>query len=112
MTTTVTNDSAAKSGSVPGRRVAVVGAGLGGLSAAVSLAAAGFQVDVFEKNDRVGGKLNVHSQDGFSFDLGPSILTLPHIFRELFARAGRRLRTTSPCVRSDRTGGTFSRMAG
>ena len=91
MTTAVTNDSAAKSGSVPGRRVAVVGAGLGGLSAAVSLAAAGFQVDVFEKNDRVGGKLNVHSQDGFSFDLGPSILTLPHIFRELFARAGRRL---------------------
>jgi len=70
-------------------RVAVIGAGLGGLSAAISLRAAGYQVEVFEKNPRIGGKLNVLEQDGFTFDLGPSIFTLPQFFRDLFDRAGR-----------------------
>lgn len=74
-----------------GRRVAVIGAGLGGLSAALSLAAAGCQVELHEKNSHLGGKLNVLTRDGFSFDLGPSIFTLPQIFTRLFARAGRRL---------------------
>lgn len=68
--------------------VVVVGAGLGGLSAAISLAAAGYRVRVFEKNKRVGGKLNLMRRKGFSFDMGPSILTLPQVFRELFRRAG------------------------
>lgn len=72
-------------------RVAVIGAGLGGMSAALSLAAAGCAVDLYEKNGHLGGKLNVLTLDGFSFDMGPSIFTLPHIFQELFARAGRRL---------------------
>ena len=84
------NQQHASSPSSPARRVAVVGAGLGGLSAAVSLAAAGYRVEIFEKNPQVGGKLNVLARDGFSFDLGPSIMTLPQIFRDLFARAGRR----------------------
>jgi len=69
----------------------VIGAGLGGLSAAISLAAAGFQVEVLEKNDKVGGKLNILSRDGFTFDLGPSILTMPQVFETLFQRAGRRM---------------------
>lgn len=73
-----------------GKRVVVIGAGLGGMSAALSLAAAGYRVEVYEKNPRVGGKLNVLEKEGFSFDLGPSIFTLPHIFQELFARAGKR----------------------
>lgn len=72
-------------------RVAVIGAGLGGISAAISLRAAGYDVHVFEKNERIGGKLNVLSKDGFTFDLGPSIFTLPQIFRDLFERAGRRM---------------------
>ncbi len=71
-------------------RVAVIGAGLGGMSAALSLAAAGCAVDLYEKNSHLGGKLNVLTRDGFSFDLGPSIFTLPHIFQQLFARGGRR----------------------
>lgn len=71
-------------------RVVVIGAGLGGLSAAISLASEGFIVDVVEKNDKVGGKLNVMVKDGFTFDLGPSILTMPHIFDALFTRAGKR----------------------
>lgn len=74
-----------------GSSVVVIGGGLGGLSAAISLAAAGFRVAVHEKNDRPGGKLNVLRKDGFSFDLGPSIFTLPQFFRALFARAGKRL---------------------
>lgn len=73
------------------KKVLVIGCGLGGLSAALSLAADGFSVEVLEKNDKAGGKLNVLVKDGFSFDLGPSILTMPHIFEQLFERTGRKL---------------------
>lgn len=74
------------------RNVAVIGAGLGGLSAAISLAQEGYQVDVYEKNDKVGGKLNMMREKGYTFDLGPSILTLPHIFETLFIRSGRKMK--------------------
>lgn len=67
-----------------GKNVAVIGAGLGGISAAISLAARGYHVSVYEKNEHVGGKLNLLKKDGFQFDLGPSILTLPAIFERLF----------------------------
>jgi diapolycopene oxygenase len=79
------NDRQAKS------KVLVVGAGLGGLAAATSLAQKGYQVELFEKNERIGGKLNVLKEKGFSFDLGPSIFTLPHMFRPLFESNGRSL---------------------
>lgn len=74
------------------KKVVVIGGGLGGMSAALSLAADGFSVEVVEKNDKAGGKLNVLVKDGFSFDLGPSILTMPHIFEALFERTGKKLR--------------------
>ncbi len=74
------------------KRIIVIGAGLGGLSAAISLAQAGYAVEVFEKNRRIGGKLNVLQEGGYSFDLGPSILTLPHLFERLFERSGKRMR--------------------
>lgn len=73
------------------KTVIVIGAGLGGMSAAIALAMRGFGVTVFEKNAQVGGKLNVLRDHGFSFDLGPSILTLPHVFRPLFEDGGRTL---------------------
>ncbi|WAR45519.1 phytoene desaturase family protein [Methylomonas rapida] len=73
------------------QRVIVIGAGLGGLSAAISLATAGFSVQLVEKNDKVGGKLNIMIKDGFTFDLGPSILTMPHIFEALFKGAGKNM---------------------
>ena len=76
---------------VRNKNVIVIGAGLGGMSAALSLAAEGFTVSIFEKNDRVGGKLNLLQKDGFSFDLGPSIFTLPQYFRSLFDRCGKNL---------------------
>ena len=72
-----------------GKKVVVIGAGLGGISAAISLATEGFDVELHEKNDKVGGKLNFLEKDGYSFDLGPSIIILPHLFRRLFDRAGR-----------------------
>ncbi len=72
-------------------RVAIIGGGLGGMSAAISLRAAGYEVDLFEKNAHLGGKLNVLAQDGFTFDLGPSIFTLPQIFQDLFQRAGKKM---------------------
>ncbi len=73
------------------KNVVVVGAGLGGLSAAISLKAEGFDVEIVEKNERIGGKLNFKELDGFGFDLGPSIFTLPEFFRDLWARAGKRM---------------------
>ncbi len=72
-------------------RVAVIGSGFGGLSAAVRLAAAGHEVDVFEKRDRIGGRAYQYEQDGFRFDGGPTVLTAPFMFEELFALAGERL---------------------
>lgn len=73
------------------KKILVVGAGLGGLATAVALAQKGFQVEIHERNDRIGGKLNVLHEQGFSFDLGPSILTLPHLFSPLFESTGKTL---------------------
>ena len=64
-------------------RVVVVGAGVGGLVAAVRLAAAGHRVTVVEASDTVGGKLGRYTRDGFSFDTGPSLFTLPQVFADL-----------------------------
>ena len=74
-----------------GKKIIVIGAGLGGLSAAISLKQAGYDVELFEKNAQIGGKLNVLSERGYTFDLGPSILTLPHIFERLFERSGKKM---------------------
>ena len=64
---------------------------MAGLSAAISLTQQGYQVRLFEKNQHLGGKLNILKQEGFSFDLGPSILTMPHIFEKLFRDSGRNM---------------------
>ena len=73
------------------QKVAIIGSGLGGLSAAISLRAAGCEVEVFEKNERIGGKLNLKELNGYTFDLGPSIFTLPQFFEDLFQRAGKKM---------------------
>lgn len=69
----------------------VIGAGVGGLSAAIRLAVAGWQVTVYEKNPTVGGKMSEIIQDGFRWDTGPSVITMRHVLEALFADAGRRL---------------------
>jgi phytoene desaturase len=68
----------------------IVGAGLGGLSAAIHLRLQGRAVTIFEANDRAGGRANVIERDGFRFDTGPSLLNYPFVFDDLFAAAGRR----------------------
>ncbi|MDN5696685.1 MAG: phytoene desaturase family protein [Rubrobacter sp.] len=74
------------------KRVAVVGAGVGGLAAAIRLAASGFAVDVFEKNSSIGGRMNrLVTEEGFTFDTGPSLLLMTDTYRDLFRAAGRRL---------------------
>ena len=70
------------------RRVAVIGGGLAGLSAAIHLARRGCEVTLFEQNERPGGKMGEIRQDGFRFDTGPSLLTMPFVLDELFADAG------------------------
>jgi diapolycopene oxygenase len=72
-------------------RVAVIGAGLGGMAAAVRLAAAGVEVDVFEQASVTGGKAASLSVGGYRFDTGPSLLTMPFVFEKLFKEAGARM---------------------
>lgn len=69
----------------------VVGAGIGGLSAAIRLARAGQQVLVLEQNPAVGGKMSELRDNGYRWDLGPSVITMRPVFEDLFAAAGRRL---------------------
>jgi len=73
------------------KRVAVVGAGIGALAAAVRLRSAGFEVDVFEKNGRIGGRMDRLRMGGFTFDTGPSLLLMTDTYRNLFRSAGRNL---------------------
>ncbi|MEY4568134.1 MAG: Diapolycopene oxygenase, partial [Planctomycetota bacterium] len=68
--------------------VGVVGGGLAGLAAACTLAARGHRVTLLDKNSWVGGKAAVHQQDGFRFDMGPTILTLPSVLKRIFEEAG------------------------
>ena len=83
------------------KTVLVIGGGLGGLSAAISLAQAGYDVSLYEKNDHIGGKLNRLDQDGFGFDLGPSILTMPQIFEKLFSASGKSMKDYVPIEKLD-----------
>lgn len=69
-------------------RIAVVGAGVGGLAAAVELAHAGHAVTVLEQGDAPGGKCARVVRGDFRWDAGPSLLTMPHVFRTLFAATG------------------------
>lgn len=69
----------------------VIGGGVGGLAAAARLAAVGHAVTLCEQSERLGGKLSEHTRDGFRWDTGPSLLTLPQVLEELFAATGEPL---------------------
>lgn len=65
-------------------KIIVIGAGVAGLSAAVRLQRLGYEVTLYEKDSQVGGKMNQIKKDGFTFDLGPTIVMMPEIYREIF----------------------------
>jgi phytoene desaturase len=69
----------------------VIGSGFGGLAAAVRLGVRGYRVTVVDKLDAPGGRAYVHRQDGFTFDAGPTVITAPFLFEELWSLCGRRL---------------------
>ncbi len=71
--------------------IVVVGAGMGGLAVSARLAAQGHRVTLLEQAPEVGGKLGRFERDGFAFDTGPSLLTLPAVYRDLFLKTGTRL---------------------
>ncbi|WP_338870803.1 phytoene desaturase family protein [Myxococcus stipitatus] len=79
------------SGRTQGRRVVVVGAGVGGLAAAARLARQGFEVQVVEKTGAPGGRCGRLRVDGFTWDLGPTIVLMPEVFEETFRALGRRI---------------------
>jgi len=81
--------------------IGVVGGGLGGLAAAIRLAAAGQTVHLFEKNAWLGGKMNVLEEKGFVFDRGPTIITMPQVLHRLFEVAGRRTQDYLKLVKLD-----------
>jgi len=80
-------------------RVAVVGGGVGGLTTAALLARAGCRVVLFEKNDQPGGKLGWEEEAGYSWDTGPSLLTMPHVLEEVWEACGKKLEDDLELVR-------------
>ena len=82
-------------------RIGVVGGGLGGLAAACTLAARGYKVMLFERNEWLGGKAARLEAEGFRFDMGPTIVTIPSVLRRIFFEAGLRMEDRLELVRLD-----------
>ena len=82
-------------------RIGVIGGGLAGLAAACTLAARGHRVSLYEANSWLGGKAAVLERNGFRFDMGPTILTLPSVLRRIFEESGRRMEDFLDLVRLD-----------
>jgi phytoene desaturase len=105
-------------GGRPRPHAVVIGSGFGGLAAAVRLGARGWRVTVLERLDQPGGRARTFRQDGFTFDAGPTIVTAPYLFEELWALCGRRLaddvelRPISPFYRARFDDGTVFEYTG
>jgi len=80
------------------KRVAVIGAGFGGLALAIRLQSAGIDTTVIEGRDKPGGRAYVWRDQGFTFDAGPTVITDPACLEELFALSGRRLADYAPLL--------------
>lgn len=75
----------------PHARAVVIGSGFGGLAAAIRLGSMGYRVTIVEKLGAPGGRASVYRQDGFTFDAGPTIVTAPFLFEELWTLCGRNM---------------------
>src|SRR3984957_17228842 len=85
----------------PNQKVVIVGAGPGGLAAAILLQQSGVDVTVVERREVVGGRTSTMEQNGFKFDTGPTFFLYPRVLREIFAAAGRDLDEEIPIDRLD-----------
>lgn len=83
------------------KRVSVIGAGVAGLASAIRLQHAGYDVELFEKEAIPGGKMHKIERDGYKFDLGPSIVMMPDLYREIFELVGRDPEDYIPMERLD-----------
>jgi phytoene desaturase len=81
--------------------IVIVGAGPGGLSAALLLAKSGVEVTIVEKQDHVGGRTSTMVQDGFKFDVGPTFFLYPKVLSEIFSAVGYDLKSEIPMTRLD-----------
>ena len=70
-------------------RIIIVGAGIAGMAAAIRLQSIGYHVEIFEANSYAGGKLTAFKSNGYRFDMGPSLFTMPHLIEELFEIADK-----------------------
>jgi phytoene dehydrogenase-like protein len=84
---------------------------MGGLAAAIRLRIAGFEVRVFEKNEKAGGRVNRLREEGFTFDTGPTLLLMTDVYRDLFAAAGETSTKSSTSYTSIQTTGSTSETA-
>ena len=83
------------------RKIVIIGSGFGGLAAAIRLQAEGMQVTILEKNPKVGGHAYQLVKDGYTFDMGPSIITAPDLIQRVFACAGVRMEDYLDLVKLD-----------
>ena len=74
-----------------GKRAIVIGSGFGGLAAAVRLSARGWDVTVLERHEQPGGRARVFRQDGYTFDAGPTVITAPFLFEELWTLSNEKM---------------------
>lgn len=89
------------------KKAVIIGGGLGGMSAGIRLASDQYDVTILEKGERLGGKLNIRSGKGYSFDTGPSILTMPWVLEQLFKSANRDIADYLDIVRIEPQWRTF-----
>ncbi len=83
------------------RKIVIIGSGFGGLAAAIRLQAQGMQVTILEKNAKVGGHAYQLVKDGYTFDMGPSIITAPDLIERVFACAGARMEDYLDLIKLD-----------
>lgn len=94
MKQTASSGTPALASHIAGKKpVIVIGAGFGGLASAIRLQASGFQVTLVEARDKPGGRAYQLKEQGFTFDMGPTLITVPHLLEDLWKLAGRDLHT-------------------
>lgn len=83
------------------KHISIIGSGIAGMSAAAVLASEGYQVDVFEKNDKPGGRINFYDDSDFRFEMGPSWYWMPEVFENFYNRFGKKTSDFYDLVRLD-----------